>query len=115
MDQGQTAWGQQCFPFAGAFGAYGEQSNRFDVFSSVVAATKIAVVSVYKAVVVRQISVGLYCGEKGGQLLWKVNLLFLKFVVGLKLWQLGNRDKQFKGTSPTRLLKPGNPSQKMSE
>ena len=51
-DQGQTAWGQQCFPFAGAFEAYSGQSNRFDVFSSVVAATKIAAVSVYKAVMV---------------------------------------------------------------
>ena len=47
------------------------------MFSSVVAATKIAAVSVYKAVMVRQISVGLYCGEKGGQLLWKVDLLRL--------------------------------------
>ena len=38
-DQGQTSWGQQCLPFAGAFEACSGQLNRFDVFSSVVAAT----------------------------------------------------------------------------
>ena len=38
-DQGQSARGQQCFLFAGAFDSYSGQSDRFDVFSSVVADT----------------------------------------------------------------------------
>ena len=64
-DQGQSARGQQCFLFAGAFDSYSGQSDRFDVFSSVVADTLMAAVSGFKADISKWSAV--IRGEKGSQ------------------------------------------------